>query len=163
MVVLKIWRKDCSMKTFTSLFICLLLSAGFLQIAPQAHAVPWTLPQTIKPTTKTTRVSKPNVAFSFTLTPRQFMINARGFRNIAYTITYKRTGSTQTEALTGGGKVSNGAYVKRHYAGSQSSRYFIPHNVQSGTLQFEGITQTGSNYTLTRSFVIKRGKLVYTN
>src|SRR5258708_473629 len=138
-------------------FLILLFVASAFFLAKPVRAVPWVLPWSMPATTVSTLISKtPSAALTYTLSPRQFTVSARGVKNISYTITYQRTGGKLTEALTGGGRTSNGVYIKRIYAGSQSSHYFIPHNVLSGHFQFDAITTIGGNFSVAHDFVIRR-------
>ncbi len=104
---------------------------------------------------------KPTVKIGFTLKPRQFTITAKGFKTVQYTIEYQRSGGV-TEGLNGGGKVKAGTYVGRHFAGTQSSKYFIPHDVKSGRLIFSGKTLKGADFSYTTGFVVKNGRLTLT-
>lgn len=152
------------MKRLSRLFIFILSFACLsLLTSSPARAVPWTLPWAPVPSSASTKSTKPSAILTYTLSPRQFSVIGTGMKNVAYTITYQRTGGKLTEALAGSGRAVRGLYGRKHYAGSQSSKYFIPHNVLSGHFQFDGVTLAGTNYSVNRDFVIKKGKLVFIN
>lgn len=107
----------------------------------------------------------PSVSVTYTGKSSYFMVVAKNTKTINYTIEYVRAaggGSTITEGLSGGGKGTKktGLYLRRHFAGTQSSRYYIPHNVKSGQLIASGTDMSGQKFNKTIPFSIVKGRLI---
>ncbi len=147
---------------FACLFACSMAVAVAVSAGP-VRAVSFLTPSIGKvgSTPKTPVSTQPSVKLGFTLKPRQFTVTAKNFKTVQYTIEYVKAGGV-TEGLSGGGKAKSGTFVGRHYAGIQSTKYFIPHDVKSGKLTFTGKTLKGTDYTYNTSFVVKSGRLTLT-
>lgn len=100
------------------------------------------------------------------LKPRKsFVVTAKGVKKVQYTIEYLRAAGknkTQLEGLMGSGTAKNGSFSKTHFAGTQSSKYFIAHDVKSGSLKLSGTDVSGKKFNYTTKFVVKNNKLTLT-
>jgi photosystem II stability/assembly factor-like uncharacterized protein len=107
--------------------------------------------------------SSPKINISLVLKPRKsFVVTAKGVKKVQYTIEYLRTAGknkTQLEGLMGSGTTKNGSLSKTHFAGTQSSKYFIAHDVKSGSLKMTGTDSNGKKFSYSTSFVVKNNKL----
>ena len=106
------------------------------------------------------QTASPKVSVTYNSKASSFLVAASGVQSVSYTLEYKRAaGSGQVlEGLQSAGKAAkNGSYARRHYAGTQSSKYFIPHKVKSGTLRMKGKTKAGKAFSKNVSFTVSAG------
>jgi hypothetical protein len=66
------------------------------------------------------------------------------------------------EGVQGGGKSKNNIYLKSIYAGTQSSKYFIPHTVLRGKIFITATDVNDDIDTHAYSFMIKKNKMMIT-
>lgn len=94
------------------------------------------IPQKTYAATTSSTSSGPKVTFSYV--KPNFNLTVTQVKKVTYSIEYVRlvNGRAVLEGIQGGGKASaNNTFTKRIYAGTQSSRYFIPHLVKEGTIK----------------------------
>ena len=105
---------------------------------------------------------KPSITLQFA--SQRFIISAKNVQKVTYTLEYTRTSRSGDilEGFQGVGKAKGGNYIGVHYAGTQSSKYFIPHSVKSGKLALRGTDLNGRAFSYTAEFVMKKNKLVIT-
>lgn len=85
-------------------------------------------------------------------------------KKVRYTFEYTRLAKNQEiqEGVQGGGKSKNNTYIKNIYAGTQSSKYFIPHKVLRGKLFITATDVNGDLDTHSYTFVILKNKMKIT-
>ncbi len=99
---------------------------------------------------------------TFTYKAPNFLITAGpNVKRVTYTIEYVRvsTAGDVTEGLQSGGKAPlkgkfKGRYSGRVYAGTQSSRYFIPHRVKSAHISLKGTTLDRNTFSYTNDITV---------
>ena len=102
----------------------------------------------------------PGYSFVYTKS-KLFQVKVTRTKKVRYTFEYFRSSKGQEiqEGVQGGGKAKNNTFVKSIYAGTQSSKYFIPHAVLRGKIS---ITATDVNNDLDShvyTFVISKNKM----
>lgn len=105
----------------------------------------------------------PGYSFYYTKS-KLFQVKVTRAKKVRYTFEYVRSakGREIQEGVQGGGKTKNGTYVKNIYAGTQSSKYFIPHNVLRGKLSVYATDVNNDLDSHIYTFVIKKNKMVIT-
>jgi hypothetical protein len=147
---------------FTQMLFVTALGIAILSTAyPAQAAYTVTPPDTgLSPATSTNQRPKTSLTYA----ANRFLLTVKNIKSLTYTIEYTRslpTGGTAMEGLQGGGKAGkNGIYSSRLFAGTQSSKYFIPHNVLSGSIVLKAVDLQGKTYNYRARFVIKKGRLV---
>ncbi|MBI5151106.1 MAG: hypothetical protein HZA34_00880 [Candidatus Pacebacteria bacterium] len=105
----------------------------------------------------------PGYSFFYTKS-KLFQVKVTRAKKVRYTFEYVRSakGKEIQEGAQGGGKTKNGTYLKNIYAGTQSSKYFIPHNVLRGKLSVYATDVNNDLDSHIYTFVIKKNKMVIT-
>lgn len=82
-------------------------------------------------------------------------------KRVRYTLEYTRSSKGQEiqEGVQGGGKATKNNYIKSIYAGTQSSKYFIPHTVLRGKLFITATDVNDDIDTHAYTFVISKNKM----
>ncbi|HYD35800.1 MAG TPA: hypothetical protein VD999_07065 [Vitreimonas sp.] len=102
------------------------------------------------------QVAGPRASITYASKGSSFLVVMSGVQSVNYTIEYTRAvgNGEMLEGIQSAGKGKKGAYAKRHYAGTQSSKYFIPHKVKSGTLMVKGKDLKGKAFSKTIKFTV---------
>jgi len=105
----------------------------------------------------------PGYSFSYTKS-KLFQLKVVRTKKVRYTFEYTRLAKNQEiqEGVQGGGKSKNNTYIKNIYAGTQSSKYFIPHKVLRGKLFITATDVNGDLDTHSYTFVILKNKMKIT-
>ncbi len=107
--------------------------------------------------------SAPIATLTYNSRRHLFSLRVTWVKKINYTVAYNKKGSDIMEALQGARRfIKATTFTRNIFAGSQSSRYFIPHFVTGGTLEVHGTDWQDNPFTITQSFTISGGKLVVT-
>lgn len=100
--------------------------------------------------------------YSFTYTRNKlFQLKVVRAKKVRYTFEYTRLakGKEIIEGVQGGGKSKKNVYVKSIYAGTQSSKYFIPHTVLRGKIHITATDVNDDLDTHSYTFVISKNKM----
>ncbi len=106
----------------------------------------------------------PKTVFSYSPNNRRFSLAVKNVTGkVTYSIEYTRISKTGdiVEGIQRSGKAKNRSFSGTAYAGTQSSKYFVPHNVRSGTLYLKATDLSGSVYLYRTSFTVNKGKVKY--
>ena len=144
--------------------LVLTLSVAF-QIAATSNQVHARIRRTRSSSTYVSPLSGPTkTTLSYNTRSHRFSLTVRPLQpgsRVNYTIAYMKKNSDVQEALQGARKITRTkTFSATLYAGTQSSKYFLPHTVTSGSLDVTGTDLTGSAYTFHENFTIQGRKLI---
>ncbi len=106
----------------------------------------------------------PVAKLTYNARSHRFYLTVTNVKQLNYTIAYNKKGSDIMEALQGARRYKKGTTFSINvYAGSQSTKYFIPHTVTGGTLEIHGTDGQGQSFTINQTFTVSGGKLTITS
>ena len=106
----------------------------------------------------------PGYSFIYTKS-KLFQVKVTRTKKVRYTLEYVRSSKGQEiqEGVQGGGKAKNNTFVKSIYAGTQSSKYFIPHTVLRGKISIIATDVNNDLDSHAYTFVISKNKMKITS
>ncbi len=102
----------------------------------------------------------PGYSFSYTKS-KLFQVKVIRAKKVRYTFEYTHLARGQEiqEGVQGGGKAKKNVFLKNIYAGTQSSKYFIPHKVLRGKITIIATDVNDDLDSHVYTFVISRNKM----
>lgn len=117
-----------------------------------------------KPVVDAVPAGPPTATLSYNISTHRFSVRVTNVKKITYVIAYNKRGGSIMEALQGARKYTKATnFTATLYAGSQSSKYFIPHTVTSGIMDIKGTDGQNNSFSIHKTFTVSGKKFVVPN